>query len=158
MKSIDIWTSIICGWARSRQWKKTLRMQRLVSLAQTLLSHRYKSDSNLFICLETLHWRHNERDGVSNHQPHDCLLKRLFGRRSMKTSKLRITGLCEGNSPVTGEFPAQRISNAENVSIWWRHHDIRSHTPMLVVVNQVRSAISWPLVFIWIDFNPSMDR
>ena len=39
-----------------------------------------------------------------------------------KTSKLRVTGLCVGNSPVTGEFPAQRASNAENVSIWWRHH------------------------------------
>ena len=23
----------------------------------------------------------------------------------------------------TGEFPAQMASNAENVSIWWRHHD-----------------------------------
>ena len=34
-----------------------------------------------------------------------------------------VSGLCEGNSPVTGEFPAQRASNAENVSIWWRHHD-----------------------------------
>ena len=66
--------------------------------------------------------RVNERDCVSNHQPHDCLLKHLFGRRSKKTSKLRVTGLCEGNSPVTGEFPAQRASNAENVSIWWRHH------------------------------------
>ena len=32
---------------------------------------------------------------------------------------------CEGNSPVTGEFPAQRDSNVENVSIWWRHHVIR---------------------------------
>ena len=28
-----------------------------------------------------------------------------------------------GNSPGTGEFPAQMASNAENVSIWWRHHD-----------------------------------
>ena len=27
-----------------------------------------------------------------------------------------------GNSPGTGEFPAQMASNAENVSIWWRHH------------------------------------
>ena len=45
-------------------------------------------------------------------------------RRSKKTSKLRFTGLCAGNSPVTDEFPAQRASNAENVSIWWRHHDI----------------------------------
>ena len=70
-----------------------------------------------------LRWRHNGRDSVSNHQPHDCLLNRLFRRRSKKTSKLRVTGLCERNSPVTGEFPAQRDSNAEIVSIWWRHHN-----------------------------------
>ena len=38
-----------------------------------------------------------------------------------KTSKLCVTGLCVGNSPGTGEFPAQMASNAENVSIWWRH-------------------------------------
>ena len=43
-------------------------------------------------------------------------------RRSKKTSKLRVTGLCEGNSPMTGEFPTQTTSNAENVSIRWRHH------------------------------------
>ena len=61
-------------------------------------------------------WRHNEHNGVSNHQPHHCLLNRLFRRRSKKTSKLRITGLCAGNSPVTGEFPAQMASNVENVS------------------------------------------
>ena len=70
----------------------------------------------------TLQWRHNERDGVSNHQPYDCLLMRLFRSRSEKTSNPLVTVLCEGNSPVTGEFPAQRANNAENVSIWWRHH------------------------------------
>ena len=59
---------------------------------------------------------------VSNRQPHDWLLNRIFRHRSKKASKLRVTGLCEGNSPVTGEFPAQRASDAENVSIWWRHH------------------------------------
>ena len=32
-------------------------------------------------------------------------------------------GLCKGNSPVTGEFPAQRASYAENVSLWWHHHE-----------------------------------
>ena len=42
---------------------------------------------------------------------------------STKTSKLRATGLCAGNSTGRGEFPAQMASNAENVSIWWRHHD-----------------------------------
>ena len=65
-----------------------------------------------------LQWRHNEGDGVSTHQPHDCLLNRLFRRRSKRTSKLRVTGLCAENSPVTGEFPTQMASNAENVSIW----------------------------------------
>ena len=71
----------------------------------------------------TLRWRHNGHDSVSNHQPYNCLLNRLFGCRSKKTSKLRVTGLCVGNSPGTGEFPAQMASNAENVSIRWRHHD-----------------------------------
>ena len=65
----------------------------------------------------SLQWRHNGCDGVSNHQPHNCLLNRLFRHRSKKTSKLCVTGLCVGNSPVIGEFPAQMASNAENVSI-----------------------------------------
>ena len=72
--------------------------------------------------VSSLQWRHNGGDSVSNHQPHDCLLNRLFRSRSKKTSKLRVTGLCMGNSPGTGEFPAQMASYAENVSIWWRHH------------------------------------
>ena len=72
--------------------------------------------------LWSLQCRHNGRDGVWNHQPHDCLLNRLSRRRSKKTSKLRVTGLCAGNSPITGEFPAKRVSDAENVFIWWLHH------------------------------------
>ena len=47
----------------------------------------------------TSHWRHNDHDGVSSHQPHGYLLNRLSRRRSYKTSKLRVTGLCVGNSP-----------------------------------------------------------
>ena len=47
----------------------------------------------------SLHWRQNDHDGVSNHQPHGCLLNCLFRCRSKKTSKLRVTGLCVGNSP-----------------------------------------------------------
>ena len=59
-----------------------------------------------------------------NHQPRHCLLNHKFRCRSKKTSKLRVTGLCAGNSPGTGEFPAQMASNVENVSIWWRQHAI----------------------------------
>ena len=53
----------------------------------------------------SLHWRHNDHDGVSNHQPHGCLLNRLFRRRSKKTSKLCVTGLYVGNSPVPVNSP-----------------------------------------------------
>ena len=53
---------------------------------------------------DSLQWRHNGRDGISTHQPHHCLLNRLLRRTSKKTSKLRVTGLCAVNSPVTGEF------------------------------------------------------
>ena len=84
-----------------------------------LIGHRHAANS-----WKSLLWRHNGLDGVSNHQPHDCLLNRSFRRRSKKTSKPRVTGLCAGNSPVTSEFPAQTASNAENISIWWRHHVI----------------------------------
>ena len=64
-----------------------------------------------------LQCRHDGHDCVSNHQHQHCLLNRLFGRRLKKTSKHCVTGLCAGNSPGTGEFPAQMASNAENVSI-----------------------------------------
>ena len=61
----------------------------MISLCDILWSHLQDS----------LHWRPNEHDGVSNHQYHDCLLNRLFRRKSKKTSKLNVTGLCAGNSP-----------------------------------------------------------
>ena len=83
---------------------------------------------------------------VSNHQPHECLLNRLFRRKSRKISKLRVTGLCEGNSPVTGEFPSQRASNAEYVSIWWRHHSAslpsgQCHEMMLVNIGSGNGSV-----------------
>ena len=69
--------------------------------------------ASLWVSGNTLQWRHNGRDGVPNDQPHNCLLNRLFRLRSKQTSKLRVTGLFAGNSPVTGEFLAQKASNAE---------------------------------------------
>ena len=66
----------------------------------------------------SLQWRHNGPDGVSNHWLLDCLLSRLFRRRSKKTSKLCVTGLCEGNSPVTGEFPSLMASTTRVPTRW----------------------------------------
>ena len=99
-----------------------------------------------------LHWRHNGHASVSNHQLHDCLLNRLFRHWSKKISKPRVAGLCAGNSPGTGEFPAQIASNAENVSIWWRHHGwelctatvFRMHIRILhAEVRDIKSLTHW---------------
>ena len=98
-----------------------------------------------------LQWRRNERDGVSNHRRLDCLLIRLIRRRSRKTSKLRVNGLCKGNPPVTDGFPSQRTSNAQNVSIRWRHHVFLQYWYGRVTV------WSFPLGFIdWWDIFPSL--
>ena len=82
--------------------------------------------------LNALQGSYNGRDGVWNHKPRDCFLWRLIRRRSKKTSKLRVTGHCVGNSPVTGEFPAQNASNAENASIRWRHHVSSCDLPSVI--------------------------
>ena len=68
--------------------------------------HPHEEKHYVWIGNASLQRRHNRCDGVSNHQPRDCLLNRLFRPRSKETSKLRVNGLCAGNSPVTGEFPA----------------------------------------------------
>ena len=71
----------------------------------------------------SVHWRHNGCDSVSNHQPHDCLLRQPLIQTQIKEN---IKAPC--HRPLCGEFtgdrwiPAQMASNAENVSIWWRHH------------------------------------
>ena len=87
---------------------------------QTTVEHEIDANYLHFVvfCGGSVQWRHN------GHRPHYCLLNRFFGRRSKKTSKLRVTGLCAGNSPQTGEFHAQMACNAENVSIWGLHHAI----------------------------------
>ena len=61
------------------------------------------SNSDLFL----LQWRHNGCNGVSNRQRLGCLLIRVFRRRSKKAPKLLAIGLCDGNSPGTGEYPHQ---------------------------------------------------
>ena len=89
--------------------------------------------------INSLQWRHNDHDGVSYHQPHGCLLNRLFRRRSKKTSKLRVSGLCVGNSPgpvhmccqlitiiLTFTFSLTRCQVSHALSNWLREQQ-RSH-------------------------------
>ena len=53
---------------------------------------------------------------------HSTAFWQLMRTHIKEASKSALRTLCEGNSPVTGEIPAQRDSNAEKASIWWRHH------------------------------------
>ena len=55
---------------------------------------------------------------------------------------------CAGNSPVTGEIPAQRASNAENVSIWWRHHMLFQATCDRIIRNLCELFSSISLYFL----------
>ena len=108
-----------------------------------------------------LQWRNNDRDDVSNNQFNGFLLNRLFRRRSKKTSKLRVTGLCVGNSPVTGEFPAQRASNAEYVPISWHLHAERcgnstrvffeSHLCVNIFSTSFEIALGWAITWLMIS-------
>ena len=106
---------------------------------QNICRHLKWRDPNFVVT--ALQWRHNERNDSWNHRRIDCLLNRLFRRRSKKTSKLRVTGLRGGNSPVTGEFPKQRAGNAEHVSILWRHH---GHADVLAPKGVSQSVFSRP--------------
>ena len=70
--------------------------------------------------IPSLQWRHNERDGVSNQQPHDCLLNRLFKAQIKENIK----------APRDRWIHHTKASDAENVSIWWRHQgDSRISAP-----------------------------
>ena len=103
------------GYLLWKQWRKQPGSTLLAcdfAMMFALRSWKFK------IRADTLQRRHNERDGVSSHRRLDCLLKRLFRRRlKTKKSKLGIICFCEGKSPVTVEFPTQRHSNVEKVSI-----------------------------------------
>ena len=49
-----------------------------------------------------LQWRHDEGSGVSNHQPHDCLLNRLFNGQIKENIK------APSHWPLWGEFTYDR--------------------------------------------------
>ena len=129
----DVMSSLV-GWSHTQKnpWENKRQVDQGVGITATER------------VADTLLWRHNRQDGVSNHQHHDCLFNRSFRRTSKKTSKLRVTDLCEGNSPMTGEFPTQRASNEENLSIWWRHYDWQKK-PHITITAAVPT---WTLLYV----------
>ena len=89
------------GWPECKKstWGSLISGQAMYDYTSLKCVLNYKGTGEWLYDDIPLQWRHNDHDDFSNHQPHGCLLNRLFRRRSKKTSKLRVTGLCVGNSP-----------------------------------------------------------
>ena len=107
-----------------------------------------RSSAHEFSC-GTLQRRHNGHDSVSNHQPHDCLLNRLFGRRSKKISKLRVTGFCAGihrrpvNSPH--KWPVTRkIFPFDDVIMIW------SEPTMIAIELCIKFSLAGKWIEVWL--------
>ena len=108
----------------------------------------------------TLHWRHNDHDGVSNHQPHCYLLNRLFGRRSKKTSKLRVTGLCVGNSPGPVNSPhkgpvTRKMVPFDDVIMIW---SFCKRDFLCIVLKENFSTLFWKLLLEFVSQSPVDNR
>ena len=72
--------------------------------------------------LVSLQWRHNGRDGVSDHQPYDCSLNCIFKEQIKENSQ---SAASQASVREIHRWPVNSLtktSNAKNVSIWWRHH------------------------------------
>ena len=103
-----------------------------------------------------LQWRHDERDSVSNHRHLYCFLNRLFRRRSKKTSMLPVTVLRKGNSPVTGEFRAQKahddVTKWKPLSRYWPFvREIHRSPVNSPHKGQWRGALALSLICAWIN-------
>ena len=126
----------------------------------------------------SLLWRHNGRDSVPINLPYGCSLNRSFRHRSKKTSKLRVTGLCAGNSPVTGEFPHKgpvtrkmfpfddviMLGGVVTHGLTCNSRSVDTKSKVLAWEYPVGSwmecicIISVAFLLTWINFNPNMDK
>ena len=96
-------------------------------IANNIIKHVVQRDSDTESLYISWQWRHNGRDGVSNHQPHDCLLNRLFRRRSRKTSNsaplafVREIHLWLVNSPHKWTITRKMFPFDDFILLWCRH-------------------------------------
>ena len=183
LDTIDCWTesyiSGLCYTLRRYIYICSDRRIHMVHFANTLClhsDHRHIIYIILFAkcCSFPLQWRHNDHECVSNHQPRGCLLNRLFRPRSKKTSKLRVTGLCVGNSPgpvnsphkgpVTRKCFHLMTSSCErfmNVHCWCtiltshKCHGISNHLQLDCLCNRLRTKKSSFLTLTWADWAKS---
>ena len=121
------WPSLVTHkWGTRRRWIKLVPANEIRAYLCKVSVTNW-----IFSTLFLIRWQHNPWSCITLHwgrwrlkSPASRLFSEPFVQAQKKqTSKLRVTRLCGGNSSVTGEFPTQRASNAENFSIWWLHHE-----------------------------------
>ena len=132
--------------------------QRISALDPAYMDHKlgkWDGKDLDFTRFAPLRWRHNERDSVSNHQPHDCLLNRLFRRRSKKSPKLRVTGLggpvnSPHKWPVTWKmFPFDDVIMTTFIDVIWSSWLLTSPATQVVRdINKgnIKAPHYWPFV------------
>ena len=76
-------------------------------------------NGQVFRCWNRLSWDNHFCNSMNFR-----LAQLLVQAQIKENTNLRVTCLCVGNPPVTGEFLAQRASSTDNVSLWWRHYDM----------------------------------
>ena len=101
-----------------------------------------------------LQWRYNQHDGVSNHQPHNCLLNHLLKRRSKKKHQSSASlAFVRGIHRWPVNSPTQKASNEENVSIWWRHHGCIIIILALLISSRHLTYVSMYIEYLSINVN-----
>ena len=131
-------SSFLVRWVRNPLVTARFLAQRFSNAHNNILN-----DSRHDVFGNTLQWSHNDRDGISTHRRLHFIGQLLVQAQINETSKVRVTGLCAGNSSVTSEF-----SNVESVSIWWRHygwHLYQQSPPVVARLKWANPASSkWP--------------
>ena len=99
---VSLICALISGWVNNREAGDLRRHRAHYELIVMCTPVK----ATIFSCMDlTLRWCHNEHDGVSNYRRLECLLSRLFMRRSKKTSKLCVTSLSLGIHRWPVDFP-----------------------------------------------------
>ena len=108
-------TNYSAKWWKFKDWmSRWLRIRYQVSSILLLLNHNSQPEpcvsdnrSRVYHEIGITHYSHFIMSTMAsqNHRHLDCLLNRLFRRRSKKTLKPCVTCLCKGNPLVTSDSP-----------------------------------------------------
>ena len=137
---------------RHQEWTGSIQIYQFIEYKKTYLYTKTRTKITDIIqkalrkatSVYNVIWRHNERDGVSNHRRLDCLHNRLFRRRSKKTSKLRVTGLRQ--SPFWWGIHRWPVNSPHQGQVTWKmfpFDDVIMNDSWYIVNWTLRNKLQW---------------